>query len=92
VDKALVLHGRSPWCLQSNPPGKAGNRRKTTLWREDVFFRLTRGLISGKFGLLRTRNSPVSTGITARHWRALLFLGFAISEELERARRGNRAA
>ena len=29
--------------------------------------------------LQRTRFSPLSTGITARHWRALLFLGFAFS-------------
>jgi hypothetical protein len=36
--------------------------------------------------------SPVSTGITARHWRALLFVGFAFSVQSGEAKRGNRAA
>ena len=53
-----------------------------------MLFRLTWDLISGRVGFARTQHSPVSTGITARHWRALLFVGFAFSLES----RGNIAA
>jgi hypothetical protein len=58
---------------------------------ETCFFRLTWGLISGRVGLATDRLSPVSTGITARHWRALLFLG-CLSPRIENARREDRAA
>jgi len=53
--------------------------------RKAVFFRLTWVLISGRFGPATDfRISPVSTGITARLWRALLFLGFAFSVKVWR--------
>jgi hypothetical protein len=52
--------------------------------RKDGFFRLTWVLFSEKFGVAtHPFISPVSTGITARHWRALLFLGFGISSKGE---------
>jgi hypothetical protein len=39
------------------------------------------GRVLGESRFATTRLSPVSTGITARHWRALLFVGFAFSLE-----------
>ena len=87
--EAVALHS----CLllvASRPSRGAGNRRKTPV-AETCFFRLTWVLISGRVGLATDRLSPVSTGITARHWRALLFLG-CLSPRIENARHEHRAA
>jgi len=44
---------------------------------ETWFFPLDLGPDFGESPFCYERISPVSTGITARHWRALLFVGFA---------------
>jgi hypothetical protein len=68
----------APWWLWLNRPEgpKIGAKQPVS---EKMIFRLLRALISGKVVLFRNDFSPVHTGITARHWRALLFLGLGIS-------------
>jgi hypothetical protein len=47
---------------------------------ETVLFPLDLGSVFGGKSILRQIEiPPVLTGITARHWRALLFVGFAFS-------------
>src|ERR1700730_8180739 len=47
-----------------------------------MIFSLALGLILGELSFAQNDVSPVSTGITARHWRALLFLGLFFSRWL----------
>jgi hypothetical protein len=58
---------------------------------ENMIFRLHWAAFWERFALAEGNELLRFAGSTARHWRALLFVGFAISEN-QQARRGNRAA
>lgn len=69
--------------LHGNPPEGPEIGAKRPL-AEMSFFPLDLRPDFGESRSATTNYSPVSTGITARHWRALLFVGFAFSVFLAR--------
>jgi hypothetical protein len=74
-----------------NPPGGSRKSAQNGPLAEACFFRSTRALILGKFGLATEHQIPrITPDCTARLW-ALLFLGF-LQLRKHLGMRGNRAA
>jgi hypothetical protein len=83
----MVIRSLGLWDNRPEGP-KIGAKQPVS---ESIIFRLHRIGFWGKVGFSRHEIPRFTPDCTARHWRALLFLGFTNSEN-QKARHGNRAA
>jgi hypothetical protein len=83
----MVIRSLGLWGTRPEGPKIGANQPVS----ESMIFRLQWIGFWGKVGFSRHEIPRFTPDCTARHWRALLFLGFAYSKH-HQARRSNRAA